>query len=265
MSEQLVAAYGRSRKTPTDLLIIEQVDWEAYTGGLSKFAMVSQIARLIYGEDKYSAHYECGLADNLYHTAIYVYPLVPGLNYNPSATHGELSERVEELAELSESIQLRLNTVIDIKYPVAEIVSATWQGDCYDTHLALVPPPVLRISADRRSVSVSVPVYGTVVIEYRSERHVYELSVAKREEALENRYSSVVYCVYGGGSPQYLAIKPPPAAEELDGNCAQGGGGINMPDPDDDPPDWPDPHADRTTVYGWCYPHVLISDTTTGV
>jgi hypothetical protein len=264
MANQLIAAYGHGRAVPVDLLIIEQLDWMPYVGGLSRFAMVSYLAGLIYDNEKYKPFYDCGIQDGRYLTVLYVYPLRPGLNYRLRVTHGKLGERREEAAKMQETIKVKLNRTIDLKYPATDIVSMAWQGACHNAQLSVVPPPTLRVSADRRHILVDAEVYGTVNLTTLAERHVYTLAVSKRTEAVENHYSSVAYGVYDGGPPEILIIKPPPGAEELDGECGQGGGTI-IGAPDDEPPNWPDPHADRTTVYNWCDPHELISDTVTGV
>lgn len=262
--EQLTAIYGLGNRSPAGLIIMEQLDWMPYVGGLSRFAMATYLAGLIYDSEIYQPYYDCGVVDGRYQTIVYVYPLVAGLNYQAYLSYGELGERRVEMAEMQESVQVKLNTSFDIKYLVDEIISYEWQGDCYDRDLAVVPAPVLRVSSDRRSIMIGAEVYGTVNLKYRTERHTYSVAVTRREEAAENRYSSTCFCVYDGGPPEHLVLSPPPGAEEFDGDCAEGGGGNRINPPPDPDPDWPDPHADRNTVYDWCDKH-LISDTTTGV
>ena len=160
--ENLQATYGRGSADSSEKLLIEQQEWKPFVGGLSTFAMVSYIASLIFGSD-YDVDYDCGIVDGRYVTPIYVYPLVENLHYAARATRGDLADRREVKVDMTESIQLKLTTSSKLKYPVAELVSLTWKGDCFDTNLVRVPPPGLRLSADKKSVISDRAVYGTII------------------------------------------------------------------------------------------------------
>lgn len=262
---QLLARYGPAKPDPLNTVIIEQQEWSAYSGGLTRWQSVAFLVGLLYrGIDWTNYQINCDMEDGRIVCNIHVYPLKPGLFYRLAVTHGELGERRIESVDVEENARLTLEQEISVRYPVDEIVSAEWLGDCFDAEFNVVPQPRLRIRADRRQVEAAQPVYGTVAVKYRTTRHTYELRIEKREEAIENLYSSIAYALVDAGAPVTEVLEPPPAASELEADCGYGGG-MKISGPEDDGPGLDEPHANRKTVYEWCDPHRLISDDVTGV
>lgn len=252
----LTATYGLSDSSDDSLFgVIEQDEWSAYAGAMTKLNMVKTLAEMFYGTD-YGASVDCGFVDGKVETTVRVYPYEPERSYTPKLTYGELGECEVVDDVIEEKVRFSLETSASLKYPSQGIESVEWAGDCYNADLDAVDAPTLSI-VDDDTVSASVAVYGTATVKYRVVCHKYEISISIRDEAEENKYSSVFYCVWGGGV-EHLVLSDPPGADELEGECGLGDYiSITPPDPSD--PALQNPHADRHTKRDWCS-RTLISD-----
>lgn len=259
----VTATYTLQEAASFDLLQIEQTEWQAYTGALSAFGAAAWIAGLLYDTAE-DVEVECGFDGNRVVTGIACFPYRLDIDYKPHLTHGELGDRIISHDTITESIAVSLDTRLSLKYPARRIISATWQGACYDDELHSVPRPVLTIDQDDvQEILADRAVYGTVVVQYETIRHSYTVSIPLRDDAEMNKYSSVFYAVYDGGV-QYHRLSTPPGADEFEGDCGGGHNAIKIDDTDDDDPALPDPYADRTTVYDYC-DGSIISDDVVGV
>ncbi len=261
--ENLVAAYGRSRRAAVSGLIIEQEEWVAYTGSLTRYSAAAFVSNLVY-DTRYTIDINCGFVDGAVATLVHVYPEKPGRDYQAHLSWGTLGERIIDEHTMQESIDFSGARSYTLKYPARRIVSMRWLGEVFDHNLDPIPPPALSASGDLREVKSSITAYGTVKVVYDTIRHNYTVRIGKRENAEENKYSSVFYAVHDGGV-DHLVLSEPPAADELEGDCASGGGGsVSIIGPEPGEPNYPEPGADRETVYDYCTGE-LISDDIYGV
>jgi hypothetical protein len=241
-----------------NLLQIEQEDWAAYTGVVTRSEMVYAIANTLYGTS-YDPATWCGLVDGNVVSTIYVYPRIPDLAYQLHTSWGSLSQRREATIELTEILNYRLTDAVQPDHPPLAIRSASWLDDCYDAAGTLVAPPALTIeSGEIRSAQ---KVYGAVTINYTTIRHTYTLNQPRRETAIDNQYSAAVYGLYEGGI-NWLVLEMPPGIEAFEADpdawCGWSGSGRVI---DDDKEPWPvNPGgADRRTTVDYCT-QKIISD-----
>lgn len=240
---------GPPAADPLDLLMIEQEDWQPYTGVVTRAELVRYLASALYGE-RYQSRVDCGMAAGAVVCAINVYPRVAGLAYQFHASHGTLSPRTVDMVEEEESINFTLTTEATPTHPPRSISSAEWLAECYDADGVRVDPPPLTIDGGR--LTIPAPVHGAVSVRYTTERHGYILSCQRRAAALDNHYSAAVYGVYAGGI-NWLEIEMPPGIDtfELDPDavCGWGSGRGTVTWPDGDPyPVADDPHSRHTEV-----------------
>lgn len=263
MAESLTIslAVPASDREPRDLLQIEQDDWLPYTGVVTRAEMVRFVAAILYG-GVYESRLECGLAGGAVVCAIRVYPRIPALAYQFSTSWGTLSERAVIEPEIEEIINFRLTDREEPSHPARSISSATWLAETYDSSGAVIPAPQLTIDGD--SILAAVPVYGAVRVTYTTERHDYLLTAPRRDDAVDNHFSAVVYGVYDGGI-NWLEVEMPPGIEgfeaDADADCGWGSvdGAITTPD-DEARPVLPS-GADRLTVVDYCS-QTVVSDVT---
>lgn len=251
----LTIAYGLpSGQTPDplDLLLIEQEAWRSSTGVVTKAELVRWLAARLYDRE-YEERTDCGLVGGSVVCAIYVYPRVAGLLYQFRASWGTLSERSVAMETITETINFQLDAEVDPRYPAREIKSATWMDQTYDASGAIIPNPALTIQGGK--ITSTVPVYGAVEVRYTTERHAYMLTCPRREEAIDNNYSAVVYGLYAGGL-NWLVLEMPPGIDAFeadeDAECGWGSTVGSITAPDDE--DWPveDGLYERRTVVDYC-------------
>ena len=218
-------------REPVAALLLEQVPWDAYTGRVTKGAVVSWLHSLMYGSE--ARDMDCGLNEDGSCTALLAaYPVDPDLVYTLDVTRGDLSDRVVSEVEFVELVNLQMETGVRLRYPAQEILSAEFIGPGYDRTGNLVLAPDLVISGT--AITAAYPVYGALKVKYRMVVHSYSITVAPRSEAVENRYQSVAHAHWSGGLT-WLAIEPPPGAEEFfdsSAACGFGGGGSVTYPPD---------------------------------
>lgn len=254
------AAPPSTEGEPLDLLLIEQQDWRLGTGLVTKAELVGTLAHWLYGED-YQSRVDCGFVGADLVCGINVYPRVAGLVYQFHTSHGTLSERSVELAEIEESCNFALEAEAQPRYPARSIASAEWLGECYDLNGNVIPPPALTISGG--SIRAAVACYGSVNVRYTTERHTYLLTCPRREEALDNHYSAAVYGVYAGGL-NWLEIEMPPGIDAFeadpDAECGWGSSQGSITAPDREPAPVEDGNHDRKTVVDYCSQQVASDE-----
>ena len=244
-----------------DLLQIEQSDWSAYTGRVTKGGMILSLREMLYGEDAGNV-VDCGMTGGEVLCLIDVYPRRPGLVYQFAASYGRLSDRREEEARVTETRNFSLETSVSPSYPPFTINRAEWADAVYDVEGNEITPPALTIEDGK--ITCPSPVYGAVDITYTTERHSYTLNLPRRETALDNFYSAAVYGWYEGGV-DWLEVELPPGIEvfEADPDAVCGGwsGSSDVIWPDEEQ-GLPDVSAHRYTVVDYCTQEI-VEDTTT--
>ena len=258
MMESIIIGFANPTddRQPVTLIMLEQEGYLPYTGYVTKLAMVTYISNMIYHKTD-AVKINCGMEDGILVVPISAYPYYPDLNYKLLASYGSLSEPVIDMAEKNETIQLKLEDTVTVKYPVHEVISAEWLNGAYDEELSLIsPPPTITIGPDAKSISISTPCYGSVAVKYTSVVHEYMLTIPKRVDTNENKYSAVVYAVYDGGLV-YLVISPPQDADDTDGDCGKGGDTVDQ-NPDHPKKKKPEGDgADRLIQVNYCTQKVM--------
>ena len=240
--------------------MIEQVPWDKYAGQVTKSVIVAYLQAMMYGHNEPEP--DCPLnSDRSFSTMVLAYPRDPDLDYRIALTHGELSARTVTGMEFTEVVNVRLENTVRLRYPAREIVSIAFMDVVYDETGAVVDPPA--VAWNGAEIELSSPVYGALEVTYRLLVHGYEVTVPERDEAVESRYSSVLYARWDGGVT-WLELNPPPGAEE---NGDAGAdcwwpvitGTVSGPDDPDSGPT--DTHANRVIRVDYCSGEI-ISDTT---
>lgn len=256
----LALAASSSTATSLDLLYIEQRAWLPWTGQVTKPQLVRYLASLLYSE-AYQDQIDCGLSGGSVVCVVDVYPKRAGLAYQFFTSHGQLSARSEALVVIeAETVDFQMATAASPQYPPREILSVAWAGPCYLVDGTEIAQPLLTIEG---STLVSARAcLGTALVSYRTERHSYVLTAPRRDTALDNHYSAVVWGVYSGGL-NYLAIELPPTIAEFEADaeavCGWGGSAtVTTQDPDSSEVQ-PSP-KNRRTVYDYCS-QLIASDT----
>lgn len=259
-THQLTISYaGPSAGAPLDLLQIEQQSWDALTGKVTRAEMVRYLAALLDGTE-YRPLVDCGMVDGSVVCVVDVYPRRAGLVYQFHTSHGSLEGPTVSNEQVEESLSFRLDTEVTPQHPVRRIESVEWLSECYNAEGAIVDAPQLTI--DGEVITIPSPVYGSVTVKYRTERHSYILTAPRRETAIDDAYSAVVYGVYAGGL-NWLVIEMPPGIEAFEADAeADCGWGSTASIKDDEEEPWPveDGIHTRTTVVDYCS-QTIISDT----
>lgn len=264
MANALTILYTVPATEALDLLIIEQGEWAATTGTITKAELVRYLAAMIDGTE-YTSSTDCGFdAHGDVLCLVDVYPLMAGLVYQFHTSHGSLSGPVVEMVEATELLNFTLSNSERPNHPARSIRSVSWLDKCYDASGAVVSPPPLAIDGD--TITIPSPVYGSVSCTYTTERHRYTLTAPRRTDAVDGFYEAVVYGLYDGGL-NWLQIEMPPGittfAEDADADCGLGGGTSTVTEePDDDTTPVADDRHTRTTVVDYCS-QTIISDTIT--
>jgi len=242
-----------------DLLLIEQEDWDAYTGKVTTGAMVRALKTMLYG-DIYQEEMDCGLVAGDVFCRINVYPRVRGLDYQFAASHGYLSAREEQEVIETETLDFSLATSVTPSHPPLEVLSAAWVDSVvYDAQGNRIAAPALTVDGENIVAETGgQKIYGSAEISYRTERHAYTLTIPRRSEAVDNFYSAVVYGWYEGGV-NWETMEMPPGIEtfedDADAICGYSVSGT-MTDDDDEPMEQP-VTANRTSIVDYCTKLIL--------
>lgn len=239
------------------LILVEQAEWQPYTGYVTKGNMVLRLANMLYGSE-YQAEIDCGLTGGQVVAAIYVYPLRDGVQYQLHATHGVLSEPAFEAAEIEETIHFSLALTAGLKYPAARVLSTQWLS-AYDADG--IPASQPAVTVDGSEITVAALVYGSLRIKYVANRYAHVLTMDQRPDATENFYSAFIVGLPSGGRPVFLEFEPPPTAEEMargEYDCGMGSGGRNDVSTPEHPLDAPDASGhQREIVIDYCTQKII--------
>lgn len=257
MDSTLTLTYSVPAREPLDLLLIEQQEWEKNVGVVTTGEMLRYISAYIYSQ-MYSSRTNCGFAGDALTCTIHVYPRVPGLAYRLRTSWGNLGPRRGGLTTITEVVDFSLSTEEALKYPVREYLDAVWLDDCYDVNGAVVDRPALTYADG--ILTLEQAVYGSAQVRYVAERHVYTLTIPRREDALESFFSAAVYGLYRGGI-NWLAITGPPGVDEddLDAKCGLDGDSTVKDDEDEPIPVTDEPYT-RRTVIDYCSQAILSDE-----
>jgi len=244
-----------------DLLLIEQQEWSAYTGVVTSSRMVRALRTMLYG-DEYQETLNCGVVDGNVVCAVYVYPRQRGLDYQFAASYGNLSDRSEEDVVEEETLNFSLATSVTPTHPPLEVIAASWVADVvYDVAGNRIAAPALMIDGQNIVADTGgMKIYGSVAVRYRTERHAYTLTVPRRDDAVDNFYSAVVYGWYEGGL-NWEEIEMPPGIEVFEADaaavCGSSGGSASIPEDDDDGPYDQPVTANRRTTVDYCFQEII--------
>lgn len=257
-SPRITFTVSRPAASSLGLLLIEQQEWAAYTGKVTTGVMVSALRALLYGEES-SDRVNCGVIDGAVICQIDVYPLTPGLRYRFAASWGNLSTRYEEEITETELVSFHLESTASPSHPCREILSAAWVDNLvYDAAGNEIAAPTLIIDGTTIATKNGQAIYGTASVVYRTERHRYSLVIPRRDTAIDNFFSAVVYGWYEGGL-DYLQIDLPPGIEvfEADAEASCGyGSTASVTDDEDNPLEQP-VTASRVSIIDYCSQEVV--------
>lgn len=214
----LSISFDNSTDSQETCVKIEQEPWGKDVGETTQSQAIEAIAALMYGGSWPVTN--CGGFEGRFQATVYVYPCEYGLNYRLGVSHGFVSGRLIEVPIREETIQCSMELEHELDYPVWAILSKSWLGKCYDTDGNITTKPNVTV-VDGKLIVLDKQVYGTIRVRYSVFRHVYYITVYKRQEALENTYQSVAYAIWDGGVV-WIDVKAPTGFEDTDGECENG-------------------------------------------
>ena len=257
-SPRITFTISKPAASSLGLLLIEQQEWAAYTGNVTTGVMVSALRTLLYGEES-TDRVNCGVIDGAVICQIDVYPRRPGLAYQFATSWGELSPRSEEEITETELVSFHLESSASPSHPCREIISATWVDHLvYDADGNEIAAPLLIIDGTTIATKNGQAIYGTAGVVYHTERHSYSLVIPRRDEAIDNFFSAVVYGWYEGGL-DYLQIDLPPGIEVFEADAAATCGHsvtASVTDDEDNPIDQP-VTSSRVSIIDYCSQEVV--------
>lgn len=268
MSEQLTLTFAAPRGDgdlgpAPELLLLEQADWPEHTGQVSRGALVAWLAAQFYGVQA-SGLVDCGFSGGVTGTDILVWPLRAGVTYRLLTTHGEIGPGEWEEIEEEATVQFSLTTEAELPHPSLAVLDTEWLGS-WDAAGNPDTAPAVTLTPWSRTARIAAPTYGSLRIRYRAGRWVHRLSVARREEAIENWYSAWIVAYPSGGRPVMLEFEPPPTAEAGgESQCGRTTVGSITADDDDTPAPPQANRVIRTKTYDYCT-GVLVNDNSVSV
>lgn len=244
--------------------MLEQREWRPYTGYVTKAALVRHLANIFWPEEISAPQFDCAIYGDQMICPVYAYPLTPGVAYSLNCSHGELSERVVDFVEYTETLQVSLESAVSTRYPVHSMLSYRWvSAEVWDSTGTTINPPAITASGKEITIP-GQPVFGDIEVTYIIERHSYILTVDGLVDEPENKFSSTVFALAYGSRPVVLEIEPPPGADEWEAgrdDCAWGWigqGSVTYPDEEDNKP--VAAYADKETKIDYCTGEQLSSE-----
>lgn len=223
-----------------DYLLIEQEPWPEDVGKTTVLQGLAGMAALLFNTEFPLAN--CGGDSAGFDTDVFVYPSRLDMRYKFDISHGEFTPDVFLLLQRDEMKQCGYVASVELDYPPINIPSLEWVGDCYDNRGAIVSKPTITVAG--RTIYFSKLVYGSLRARYTVFRNTYKIRVESRDDAIENNFDSVVYCVWDGGI-QWMDCSPPSGYDITKGICGNGIGDTDIEDPEPDPdPDKPPESTD---------------------
>jgi hypothetical protein len=228
-------------------IILEQVPWDEYVGRVTIGTMVEQLKALLYGYKNPDTY--CGVEDGQWEGQLNVYPRTKTLPYNLGVSHGVVGVGVVEEFEHTENIVFNLTATASLTYFAQEVVAIEWITSSYDSLGSVIKTPVVEIAGN--TVTLSEVAYCTLTVTYSVYRLVHTVTVPERENAEENKYTSVAYAHYDGGVVWEELEQP--ANADIVGNCGYDQDAFADCDP-------AATIADKYTVYNYCSNEVLSDE-----
>ena len=196
-------------------ILLEQADWGAYAGLLSRAGVARYVGHAVYGSGAVSGLVDCGASGGSLTTAILVFPAREAVRYRLLATAGTLAGPEYDEIEEAETVSYTLTTSARLTHPARRILDAEWLTGPWTTGGAVIAPPPL--TADGFAVRANVVVYGSVRLKILvgRYRHVLRVSWDEAKALLNAGWSEYAICLPEGGRPQALAITPNRGAESM--------------------------------------------------
>lgn len=202
-------------------LVIEQGEWVANTGFVTKAVFFKYLYALLMGIAGETSSMDCGISvDNTIASNLIVYPSNPTLEYSLRTTYGQLSSRSIQIIVQKEVINFSLSNSASLKYPLTGAISYAWVGPIYNYYGHSISAPSITIQGD--TLFLSDKVYGSLSISYPVMRHTYILTATARDEGDQDLFGAVVYAPFTGGI-SWLGLSNPPYVDEIASGDSCGG------------------------------------------
>jgi len=237
-------------------LFIEQGEPDPGDGYLSRAGMFRALLALADNEPP-EEDVQC--TDDI-GTMLYVYRYDLTQQYTLKITRGNLGSRTTADDEtFTQKIQFNMDDSASLKYPNFGVLDKTWLGKrVWDIDGGVTSAPTTTTTIDE--VKLSKKIYGTLLLTYKINRDAYGCRLIPRDEAEENKYSSVAYADCDDGV-KWLELKAPEGVEETGLLCKGGYGNLKVVPPPGDKPPPSAPHKNARKVYDYCTGEVLVDDT----
>lgn len=238
-----------SRAVTTDIpynrggLRLEQQGWGQNVGKVSSLTIVRELAASFGVYTPPSI--DCGLGGGgEYVCDLYVYLFDRFLNYQLGITHGTITGFKVEEVEVEENIDFSLNSTATMNYTPVGGVTLEWvDEDVWGEGGSYASKPSLSANGD--VITSGDPVYGSVLAKYKTFRHVRQIKIPPRMNAVDNIFASWAWARWDGGETK-IELNPPPGASQnyqagmlCDGTGSTYGGSVTIDpggDGGDDPP-----------------------------
>ena len=217
-----------SNPRATDLVLLEQEEWGAYAGRLTRMGMTRYLDHALYASGGAAAPNVVGCgrdgAGNL-NTAVLVWPLKDDVTYRLVSTIGTLGSGEPGEVEETDTVSFTLTKTATLKRPARQVNSAEWLTGPWTTGGARIAPPPLTVSG--RELRASLPVYGSVRVKTlaRRFRHPLRITWDEARTALAD-WSEWVVCLPASGRPVALELTANRGAEDMaksGGSCGRKG------------------------------------------
>lgn len=232
MAEEQAQTYSLSFSTQyaqdADYLLIEQEPWPEDVGVTTHLQAIAAISSFLF--DTTVPEINCGGDTDGFDTLVYVYPSRVSLIYTFHISHGEYIRGISEMLIREETQQAGLNDSVQVDYPPISSISIQWIGQCYDSTGAVTARPLVTVVGN--TIYFSKKVYGSLRLRYSVLRITYKVRVEERDDAVENNFDSIVFCVWDGGI-KWLRCDPPSGYEATKGECDNGFYDTDSTDGDD--------------------------------
>lgn len=199
-----------------DYVLIEQEPWPEDVGRTSASQGAIAIGAMLFGGALPLPN--CG-GLGAFDTPVYVYPSRSDLHYLFNVSHGQFQSGVVEVLTREEMVQCSLQEDAELDYPVRSRISMQWIGPCYNENGQVVGRPIVKQIG--RKLFFNKKVYGSIRVKYTVYRRTYNVCISSRQDAIENNFDCVAFCVWKGGL-EHKEIEAPDGYGISFGNCGNG-------------------------------------------
>lgn len=215
--------------SPTDLVLLEQEEWGAYAGRLTKLGMTRYLDHVLYASGGAAAPnvVDCGGSGENLNTAVLVWPLRDNVTYRLLSTVGSLGSGQLGEVEEQDTVSFAMTRAASLKHPALRILSAEWLTGPWTTGGVKISPPAL--AAAGRELRANVVTYGSVRVRYAARRYRHPLKIARDElKAIvaSGGWSEWAVCLPAPGRPVALDLTLNRGAEDMaksGGECGRRG------------------------------------------